>query len=119
MLVATDPAAREINDLEYVHVDWGPDFALRHEASFPDVTPGLSANLGPLALNYVLSVGGAGYFRMQAVKSHILAGRLHVMPGAPRFSYPVYVVHSANLDEEVLGPVLAGLRKLPAACGDT
>ena len=98
--------------LDYVHVDWGPDFTLHHDVSFPDVTPALFANLGPLALSYVLSAGGSGYFRMQAVHQHLEAGRLHLVPGAPRFSYPVYVVSSANADEGVLAPALAGLRTL-------
>ena len=51
VLATTDPAASG-TELDYVHVDWGSDFALRHDASLPDVTPALSANLGPLALSY-------------------------------------------------------------------
>ena len=107
----TDPAASG-NDLDYVHVDWGADFMLHHGVSFPDATPVLFANLGPLALSYVLSAGGSGYFRMQAVQQHVAAGRLHLMSSAPRFSYPVHVVYSANTDEGVLAPALAGLRTL-------
>jgi hypothetical protein len=118
VLVTTDPAASG-NELYYVHVDWGPDFTLRHGASFPDATPALFANLGPLALSYVLSAGGSGYFRMQAVRHHVEAGRLHLVAGAPRFSYPVYVVYSANADEGVLAPALAGLRTLTTAKGNS
>jgi LysR family transcriptional regulator, flagellar master operon regulator len=114
VLVTTDPTTSAGNELEYVHVDWGPDFALHHGVSFPDVAPGLLANLGPLALNYVLLEGGSGYFRKQAVRPHIKASRLHLVPGAPHFSYPVYIVCSANADEAALAPALAGLRALPA-----
>lgn len=102
---------------DYVHVDWGADFAIHHGMQFPDVMPGLSTNLGPLALNYVLSAGGSGYFRMQAVSPHIQAGRLFLVPDAPKFSYPVYVVHSVNVNEDTLAPALAGLRGLPNAKG--
>jgi DNA-binding transcriptional LysR family regulator len=108
VLVTTDPHQTE--QLDYVHVDWGPDFQLHHGVSFPEATPGLFANLGPLALNYVLAAGGSGYFRMQAVRPHLESGRLHIVADAPKFSYPVYVVHSANADEAVLAPALAGLR---------
>jgi LysR family transcriptional regulator, flagellar master operon regulator len=87
--------------------------------SFPDATPTLFANLGPLALSYVLSAGGSGYFRMQAVHRHVEAGRLHLVSGAPRFSYPVYVVCSANADEGVLAPALAGLRTLTTKKGNS
>ena len=118
VLATTEPAASG-NQLDYVHVDWGPDFTLHHGVSFPDATPTLFANLGPLALSYVLSAGGSGYFRMQAVHHHLEAGRLHLVAGAPRFSYPVYVVYSANADEGVLAPALAGLRTLTTVKGNS
>jgi DNA-binding transcriptional LysR family regulator len=111
VFVSSDPTGAAGTD--YVHVDWGPDFALHHGVAFPDAAPALAANLGPLALNYVLTAGGSGYFRMQAVQPHVKAGRLHLAPGAPRFSYPVYVVHSANADESMIAPALDGLRALP------
>lgn len=118
VFVTTDPAASADHGRDYVHVDWGADFAIHHGMQFPDTMPGLSTNLGPLALNYVLSAGGSGYFRMQVVRPHIQAGRLHLAPDAPRFSYPVYVVHSTNVDEDTLAPALSGLRGLPAARAD-
>jgi DNA-binding transcriptional LysR family regulator len=114
VLVTTDP---EETNIDYVHVDWGPDFQLHHGVSFPEATPSISANLGPLALNYVLAAGGSGYFRMQAVQPHLESGRLHLVKGAPRFSYPVYVVHSATADAAVLAPALAGLRRITQPAG--
>jgi LysR family transcriptional regulator, flagellar master operon regulator len=47
------------------------------------------------------------------------AGRLHLVAGAPRFSYPVYVVYSASADEGVLAPALAGLRTLTTVKGNS
>jgi DNA-binding transcriptional LysR family regulator len=114
VLVTTDPEAGLPNDADYVHVDWGPDFGLRHGMSFPEAIPNLFVNLGPLGLRYVLSAGGAGYFRMHTVQPHIASGRLHLVPGAPKFSYPVYAVHSANADDAVLGPALTGLHAVSA-----
>jgi DNA-binding transcriptional LysR family regulator len=111
VLVTTNPDADLINS-EYVYVDWGSEFAMHHSASYPETAPGLFVNLGPLALSYVLSAGGSGYFRMRAVEPHVKSGQLHVVPGAPQFSYPIYVVHSGNTDDAVLGPALAGLRAI-------
>ena len=68
VLVTTDLKAYRAGDPQYVHVEWGPDFSLHHAVSFPESTPSLVANLGPLALNYVLLEGGSGYFRMNAVR---------------------------------------------------
>lgn len=94
---------------EYVHVDWGPDFALRYSASFPDVSPGLFANLGPLALSYILSAGGSAYIRLRTAQPHLDAEELRLVPGAPRFSYPIYAVYSPSTDRELLDAALAGL----------
>jgi DNA-binding transcriptional LysR family regulator len=110
VLVTTDLSNHRADDPRYVHVEWGPDFTLHHGASFPDATPSLVANLGPLALNYVLSEGGSGYFRMHAVQPYLESGELHLVPGAPHFSFPVYAVHSTNVDAATLGTALTVLR---------
>jgi DNA-binding transcriptional LysR family regulator len=115
VLVTTDLSTHRADDPRYVHVEWGPDFTLHHGASFPDTTPSLVANLGPLALNYVLSEGGSGYFRMRAVQPYLESGKLHLVPGAPHFSFPVYAAHSANIDVETLGIALSVLRAVSTA----
>lgn len=115
VLVTTDPESRPLDDTDYVHVDWRPDFALHHGVSFPGATPSLFVNLGPLALSYVLAAGGSDYFHKRAVQPHIESGALQLMPGALQFSYPIYVVYSANADDAVLEPALAGLRTISAA----
>lgn len=115
VLVTTNPDATLAEESDYVYVDWGPDFLRHHGASFPDAAPGLFVGLGPLALDYVLAVGGSGYFRLRAIQPHLVSGRLHLVPGAPEFSYPVYAVHSANADDAVIGPALEGLRAISAA----
>jgi LysR family transcriptional regulator, flagellar master operon regulator len=115
VLVTTNPEAALSGDTDYVYVDWGPDFVLHHGMSFPEATPGLFVNLGPLGLSYVLSAGGSGYFRTRAIQLHMASGRLRLVPGTPQFSYPVYVVYSATADDAVLGPALAGLRTVSAA----
>ena len=48
VLVTTDLSTYRADDPRYVHVEWGPDFTLHHGVSFPDTTPSLVANLGPL-----------------------------------------------------------------------
>ncbi len=72
---------------------------------------GLSSSLGPLGLEYLLAVGGAGYFRQNVVRPHIQEGRLHRVAGAPEFLYPAYAVYAADADMTVLAPALAGLRQ--------
>ena len=115
VLITTDLKTYRANDPRYVHVEWGPDFALHHAVSFPDTTPSLVANLGPLALSYVLLEGGSGYFRMHAVQRHLASGKLHLVPGAPRFSFPVYAAHSTNVEAATLGAALTVLRAVAKA----
>lgn len=113
VLVTTDPASHPPRDPGYVHVDWGPEFARHHEAAFPDgVAPGLTVGLGPLALDYILSEGGSGYFRMHVVQKLIEAGRLHLVPGAPQFAYPIYAVYAAAAATPTLRQALEGLSTL-------
>jgi DNA-binding transcriptional LysR family regulator len=110
VLVTTNLETYRADDPQYVHVEWGPDFSLHHGVSFPDITPGLVSNLGPLALGYVLLEGGSGYFRMHAVQQYLESGQLHLVPGAPHFSFPVYAVHSTNVDAATLEVALTVLR---------
>jgi DNA-binding transcriptional LysR family regulator len=116
VLVTTNSEAHLLGGSDYVYMDWGPDFTLHHGMNFPSAAPDLSFDLGPLALNYVLAAGGSGYFRMSEARSHIAAGRLYLVPEMPQFSYPVYAVQSANADETVAVPALAGLHAV--ASGD-
>jgi LysR family transcriptional regulator, flagellar master operon regulator len=112
VLVTTDLRTYHADDPGYVHVEWGPDFALHHAVSFPDATPSVVANLGPLALSYVLSEGGSGYFRMHAIQPHLASGELQLVPGAPQFSFPVYAAYSTNVDAATLGAALTVLRQV-------
>lgn len=109
--VTTDPDHGESSTDDDVFVDWGAEFRANHHNAFPDAqSPVLSVNHGPLALDYILAVGGSGYFRMEAARPHLEAGRLHLVPGKPRFSYSIYAVYSAKADEELMARVRNGLR---------
>lgn len=112
VLVSTDPQARTIEPSNYIFVDWGPDFAQQHDMSYPDLASSLQANLGPFALEHILSAGGSGYFRSRVVQPHVQAGRLHLIPGMPHFSYPVYAVYSENSDAEIIADALSGLHNI-------
>lgn len=115
VLVTTNSETDGADDANYINVDWGPDFALHHGVSFPEVAPALFSNLGPLALTYLLAEGGSAYLRKNVVQPYIATGQFHLVPGSPHFSYPVYVVYSDNANDAILQRALAGLRSiLPA-----
>jgi DNA-binding transcriptional LysR family regulator len=116
-LVAVSTKAEPDEDWweDYVFVDWGPEVRSNHHAAFPDApSPVVSVNHGPLALDYILQVGGSGYFRMEAARPHVESGRLKLVPGKPRFSYSIYALYSAKADERLMQRVRTGLRAVAA-----
>lgn len=113
VFVTTDPELNTVDAPGFVSVEWGPDFAREFGASFPAAAgASLSVDLGPLALDLILSVGGSAYLRMHAVAGYLASGRLHMVPSMPQFSYPIYAVSSSDADESLLKPILAGLREV-------
>ena len=114
--VSTNPGADENWWEDYVFVDWGPEFRANHHTAFPDApSPALSVNHGPLALDYILTVGGSGYFRMEAARPHLERGKLHLAADKPRFSYSIYALYSAKADELLMERVRTGLRATAAS----
>lgn len=111
--VTTDPGGAELPGDSQVFVDWGPDFRSSYHTAFPEAaSPAVSVNHGPLALDYILAVGGSGYFRMEAARPHLKSGRLHLVADKPRFSYSIYAVYSAKADERLMQRVRTGLRSV-------
>ncbi|MDW6023425.1 LysR family transcriptional regulator [Mesorhizobium sp. BAC0120] len=102
----------EAENPDYVHVDWGPQFAAPRgfgPAAFGE--PGLFVGLGPLGLNYILRAGGMGFFRRGAVKPHIEAGELELVAGAPEFTYPAYAVYpESGASRAAVQDALRGLK---------
>lgn len=115
VLVTTSP--EDTLDLEtYVHVDWGPAFAVNYEAAFPELAnPPVSISLGPLALTYLLTVGGYGYFRLGTTQPFLADGRLRRVADAPEFSHSAYAVYAERSDNDVIERVRQGLKQVAAA----
>lgn len=95
----------------YILTDWGPTFLANHQAAAATPpNPPVSINLGPLARNYLLAVGGSGYFREGSVQTLLAQGRLRRIPDAPEFSHSIYIVHSAQRDKELIDLLRRSLR---------
>ncbi len=103
-LVLVAPWANPTMDIEgrYLFVDWGPEFVQAHALELPDLTnPGLTFSLGALTAHYILKRNFAAYLPARYVRRHLDAGELHLVPGAPRFPYPVWSVWREDLDKSV------------------
>jgi DNA-binding transcriptional LysR family regulator len=110
VMVTTSKTGRQDAD-EYIHVDWGPAFNASLQAAFPALAnPAVSISLGPLALTYLLAVGGNGYFRLSAVKPYLADGRLRLVAQAPEFSYSIHAIYSTRGETDLIDRVRSGLR---------
>lgn len=113
VMVSTEPEGRISAPDRYVYVDWGEEFSHRHDQAFPSLRrSNVFIGLGPLALNFILRAGGAGYFRERVVQPFLATGQLHRVPLAPEFPYPSYVVWSRERQPAELESAIAGLKSV-------
>ena len=109
-LVATTPAAswREALESQYVLVDWGTSFQIQHAQEFKGARPPvLQTNTGRIALDCILSSGGAAYLPASLISPYVDSGRLHIIPDAPVISRTVYAsFHAGSGREELIGQVI-------------
>lgn len=101
--ISTERDCAEVGNTGYVYIDWGPQFSSHHDHAFPHLRDtDMHVGLGPLALRYILTVGGSGYFRARAAKPYIERGRLYRVPDAPEYTYSVYLAISDHADDDVV-----------------
>lgn len=109
-LVSTHPAQEWGEALEgnYVLVDWGTSFQIQHAQEFKGARPPvLQTNTGRIALDCILSNGGAAYLPASLIQPYVDSQRLHIIPGAPIISRTVYAsFHAGSGREELIGHVI-------------
>ena len=112
LVLVTTSSTDILTSEEYIHVGWGGEFLAKHDAAFPGLRDqSRYISFGPLALQYILRVGGSGYFRARAVEQYLEDGRLVRVGDAPEFTYPVYTVYRGAIRE----PVQQALAELRAS----
>ena len=115
VMVATDERKCSEGWMEdYVFVDWGEEFRVRHSEAFPDIdTPAVSVGLGSLGLEYIMQNGGSGYFPTRVVQPYLDRGELFMVEDAPTMRRPAYVVYpEIARHQETLDLALLGLREI-------
>lgn len=81
----------------YIRVEWGATFGALHEAHFPQrpLAP-VRVNSGRIALNLMLSCGGAAYLAESIVQPLISEGRLYRVTDAPVIEMRAYAAYSLH-----------------------
>ena len=115
VLVTTDPEGSS-GGADFVAVDWGPDFAREYSASFPDADKSGIVGEPRSARARLHSQGGRVRLLPAAGGRAVVAsGQLRLVPDAPQFSYPIYVVYSSDASEPALASAISGLRTIATA----
>lgn len=103
ILVASWPDPQLPLDENYVLVDWGPEFIRAHGIEFPDFRfSGVTLAIGALAADFIRRRQGSAYLPARYVKRYIDEGTLHLVPDAPAFPYPVWMVWRDDADPAVI-----------------
>jgi DNA-binding transcriptional LysR family regulator len=108
ILVTTDPAGGFKS--RYVDVKWGAE-----SVPLEIETPPTSIDLGGASVNYLLLAQSAGYVPRRLVEPYLTAGHLRLVPKAPTFSKPLYVLQQHGTASEIVKQGLALLREAVAA----
>ena len=111
MILVASPGAKDpMLGEDYVFVNWGPEFRSDHALNFPDISrPHISLDLGVLGIDYLVRASAAGYFPRRICAPYLQNGTLRKVLNAPVFSYPVYAVHTEDMDDVALQDALSGL----------
>jgi DNA-binding transcriptional LysR family regulator len=110
LVLVTSAEDGSVRPEDYIFVDWGEPFTTSHATAFPELAnAGVSVSLGPLALSYMLTTGGAGYFRSAIVRPYVESKQLRRVEHAPEFSYSIYAVYSTRSAAEAVELVRTGL----------
>ncbi|SLN30365.1 HTH-type transcriptional regulator GltR [Aquimixticola soesokkakensis] len=104
----------------YSFVDWGPEFVHAHASALPHLTsPGLTHGLEAMVAEYMIQRQCAGYLPARYVMRYLEEGRLHLVPDAPLFPYPVYAVWRDDLDPDVTRAARSALQRVVSAVDAT
>jgi len=80
-------------DSGYVYVDWGTPFSITHSQLFHDMpSPALRLDLGRIARDYIIKVGGSAYLPDTMVKRDMEKERLFVVKNAPVIERNAYLI---------------------------
>jgi DNA-binding transcriptional LysR family regulator len=116
MMVAHLPnmQVENIPSIGHVFVDWGTSFNLEQARLFDEpVAPILHTGQAPIALEFLLTHGGAAFLPTALVSSYLDRDMLHPICDTERASQDVYIVFSKKSEKVIqLAPIIAMLETL-------
>lgn len=106
-----DLSASDIGD-DYIYVDWGTSFSIRHTKIFPDMrAPRLRMSLGRLAFDFILLKGGTAYLPEPMVEEALANRDLYRVADVPVINREAYVVYRDSQEQDLASRVLEFFNK--------
>ncbi len=96
---------------EFIHVDWGLNYAVQFAAEFPEIRScKITTGLGRIALGQLKRGGGFAYLAEPAVQASIDDGELFYVPNTPIFKRKAYAIfHQDNEKSSLIQELVENL----------
>lgn len=105
LVLVTDKAGakfNDINELGYIFVDWGTTFNLKHAKLFKKpVAPILHTEQSQIALEFLLTNGGAAFLPHSQVENYLVEERLNLVQGVRPVKRSVYAVYGRSVPDHL------------------
>jgi DNA-binding transcriptional LysR family regulator len=107
-------SVEDISSVGHVFVDWGTSFNMQQTRLFDEpVSPVLYTEQSHIALEFLLSHGGAAYLPRALVAQHLKDGLLFEVKNTIETMRNVYLVYTKGADKSAhLGPIISMLEEL-------
>ena len=116
----TDIIVEHLMDDELVLVTSDPEGGFEDRYVFVDLhaqqmprlmEPRTSVSIGFFGPSYLIAAQAAGFLPRRLAEPHLDAGFLHVVPQAPKMTFPVFVAYQAESDSPAMAPALDILKQ--------
>ena len=121
VLVSTQGEAQATESLnDYIHVDWGTSFSVAYGAELGRLaTPRLYVDSPGLAIDLILTRGGAAYLARPMVDEYIATQRLYLVQDAPAVTRAVHLVAGREVrNTDWFAQFHGALRRVAAVSAD-
>lgn len=86
-----------VSDIGYVFVDWGTEFNMQHARLLKaPIAPMLHTGQSQIALEFILSHGGAAFLPLRLIETYVNDGQLHPVANTPTARRDIYLVFRAG-----------------------
>ncbi|SDJ64637.1 DNA-binding transcriptional regulator, LysR family [Ferrimonas sediminum] len=115
VLVSTrSQAAEQAVSQDYVYLDWGLEFSQEHARLHPNLrAPSMRTSGARIALDVLLSRGGAAYLPLSMAQPFLDSGQLHLVVANSLIERPVYLAYRKD------SPLLDGILEVAAKLSHT